>query len=180
MGLRVIREEKMRKFTKFVVLGAFAAGILAAAPINMAAAETADQIVKKRQAVMKEFSAHSKAIGVYLKGNKDPKKAARLGTPDDIEFRAMGIAALADKLHTMFAQKTSLKDIPGKTRAKPEIWTDWNGFYAKTQNLKKLAQGLEKAATTRDKTQIAAAFKKMGKEGCSACHKKFRGPKPKK
>lgn len=170
----------MKKFTGFVVLGAIAAGFLAVAPVNLAAAQTADEIVQKRQAVMKEFLAHSKAISVYLKGNKNPKKAARLGTPDDIEFRAMGIAALADRLHTMFAQKTSLMDLPGKTRAKPEIWKDWNGFYAKTQNLKKLATALEMAATTRDKKQIAVAFKKMGKDGCSACHRQFRGPKPKK
>jgi len=170
----------MKKFTKFVVLGALAAGFLAVAPINLAAAQTADEIVQKRRALMKEFSAHNKAIGAYLKGHKDPKKAAQLGTPDDIEFRAMGIAGLADKLHTMFAQKTSLKDMPGKTRAKPEIWTDWTGFYAESQKLKKLASALEKAATTRDKAQMAAAFKTMGKEGCSDCHKKFRGPKPKK
>ena len=170
----------MKKLTKFIVLGALAVGFLAAAPVNMAAAQTADEYVQKRQALMKEFSAHNKAIAAYLKGHKDPKRAARLGTPDDIEFRAMGIAAMADRLHTMFAQKTSMKELPGKTRAKAEIWTDWNDFYAETQKLKKLASALEKASTTRDKTQIAAAFKAMGKGSCSGCHKKFRGPKPKK
>lgn len=170
----------MKNFMKFAVLGAVAAGVVAIAPVKMAAAQSAEGYAEKRQAVMREFSAHSKAIGAYLKGNKNPKKAARLGTPDDIEFRAMGIAALADKLHTMFAEKTSLKELPGKTRAKPEIWTDWNDFYAQTQNLKKLAVALEEAARTRDKEKMAVAFKAMGSKGCSACHKKFRGPKPKK
>jgi len=170
----------MQKFIRFAVLCTLAAGVLAIAPAENASAQTGEDYAKMRRAAMKEFSAHTKSIATYLKGDKDPKKEARLGTPDDIEFRAMGIAALADKLHTMFAQKTSLKDLPGKTRAKPEIWANWNEFYGETQDLKKLAVALEKAATTRDKKTMGAAFKALTKDGCGGCHKKFRGPKPKK
>ncbi len=170
----------MKIFTKVAILGAVAAGILAAAPVQMAAAQSGEDYAKMRQAAMKEFNAHSGAIKKYLKGNKNPKKAARLNTPADIEFRAIAIAGLAGKLHTMFAKKTSLNDLPGKTRAKPEIWANWNDFYGKTQNLVKLAGALESAAASGDKAKISAAYKNLGKQACGACHKKYRGPKPKK
>lgn len=170
----------MNIFTKVAILGAVAAGILAVAPVQMAAAQTGEEYAKMRQAAMKEFNAHSGAIKKYLKGNKDPKKAARLNTPGDIEFRAIAIAGLAGKLHTMFAKKTSLEDLPGKTRAKPEIWKTWNDFYSRTQTLAKLAGALEVAAATGDKAKIGAAFKTLGKQGCGGCHKAYRGPKPKK
>ncbi|MEE8332928.1 MAG: hypothetical protein V3R85_03690, partial [Alphaproteobacteria bacterium] len=111
----------MKIFTKVAILGAVTAGILAVAPIQMAAAQSGEDYANMRRAAMKEFSAHYGAIKKYLKGHKDPKKAARLNKAEDVELRAMAIAGLAGKLHTMFAKKTSVSDIPGKTRAKPEI-----------------------------------------------------------
>lgn len=170
----------MRKAVKFAVLGVVAAGVLAVMPIGMATAQTGEQYTEMRRAAMKELSAHGKAIRAFVKGDKNPKRARALGTAGDVEFRAMAMAAMADRLHTMFAQKTSLKDLPGKTRAKPEIWSDWNDFYAQTRNLKKYAVALEQAAASGDKKKIGAAMADIGKQACSACHKKFRGPKPKK
>lgn len=164
----------MKIFRKIAILGAVTAGILAVAPVEMALAQSGEQYAGMRRAVMKEFKAHNGAIKKYLKGNKNPKKAARLNTPADIELRAMAMAGLADRLHTMFAKKTSLNDLPGKTGAKPEIWTNWKDFYAKTQEMKKLAGALEVAAATGDKGKIGAAFKTFGKQGCGGCHKLYR------
>lgn len=170
----------MRKSVRIGVLGAVAVAVVAVVPVATALAQTAEDYAKSRRALMRENSAHMKAIRAFIKGNKDPRRAKALGTAGDVEFRAMALAANADRIPTLFARETSLSDIPGKTRAKPAIWADWNGFYAKTRDLKKLAMALEKAAATGDKGKIDAAVKAIGKNACSACHKQFRGPKPKK
>lgn len=170
----------MKKIVTLAISAAAVGAVLIMAPLTMAAPRSAEDYARMRQGVMKEFAAHGKAIAAFLKGSKNAKKAKALGTAGDVEFRAMGIAAMADKLPSLFAQKTSLADIPGKTRAKPAIWSDWNKFYAATRRLKSKALELEAAAATGDKAKIDAARKALGKEACAACHKVFRGPKPKK
>jgi len=169
----------MKNVARTAFLGVVAAVVLTVAPVPPAAAQSGEDYAKMRQALMRENNTHLKAIGAFLKGNKNPKKAKALGTAGDVEFRAMALAANADRIHTLFAQKTSRDDLPGKTRAKHEIWADWKGFYAETQNLKKLAMSLEKAAASGDKQKIGAALKDIGQNACTSCHKKFRGPKPK-
>ena len=136
--------------------------------------------VKVRRAIMKENSIHLKSVKKFLKGGKTKKAIARAGTAADMELRGMAIAANADKIPSLFVKGTSLKDKPGKTRAKPAIWSDWKGFQAAAAKLKVLAVKFQKAAASGDKAAIKTASATMGKQGCGGCHKSFRGPKPKK
>lgn len=162
----------MSKWLKPFVL-VMAAGILAAFP-----AAAADDPIRTRVAAMKELSAHVKAIGGYLKGSKDPRKSAALGTAGDIELRAMAIASLADRLPSYFPKGTSSADMPGKTRARPEIWSMPDKFAAAAKGLGAGAKKLETAAASGDKARIAAVMKDFGKTACGGCHSTFRGPKP--
>ena len=164
----------MKTWLKPMVLAAACVGFVVALPVA-----AADDPIETRSAVMKELATHSKAIGAYLKGDDDPKKAARMGTPGDIEFRAMAIASLAKRLPSFFPKGTSSEDMPGKTRAKPEIWTMSDKFAAAAANLEAAARKVEKAAATGDKANIAAAMDGFGKANCGGCHSTFRGPKPK-
>lgn len=166
----------MKTLLKTFVLVVAGIGFLATLPVEVAAAD----IVKTRQAVMKELSAHNKAIGTYLKGHKDPKRESRLGTPGDVELRAQAMAALANRLPGMFPKGTSLTDMPGKSYAKPETWSQNNKFRAAAQTMASWSNDLEKAAATGDKAKIAAAMRGFGKETCGNCHKTFRQKKPKK
>jgi len=166
----------MKKWLKPFVLVAAGAGILATLQVDVAAA--ADPI-ETRKAVMKELSAHTKAIGAYLKGNKDPKKERALGTAGDVEMRAMAMASLAQRLPAMFPKGTGLGDMPGKTGAKPAIWTDSKDFQAAANKLATWSTDLEKAAATGDKAKIAAVMKSFGKATCGNCHKTFRESKKK-
>lgn len=166
----------MKKWLKPFIL--IAAGFAFTATLQIDVAEA--DVVKTRKAVMKELSTHGKAIGRYLKGHKNPKREARLGTPGDVELRAIAMAGLAKRLPAMFPKGTSLSDMPGKTRAKPEIWTQNKKFRAAANNLAMWAKDIENAAATGDKAKIAAAMKGFGKEACGTCHKSFRGPKIKK
>lgn len=154
---------------------ALAAGVIAAAPIAMSFAQSANEAVSVRRAAMKELGAHSKAIGDFLKGSEDPKKVIELGTIGDMELRAEAIASTADRIVALFPAGTGIDSQPPKTTgAKPEIWSDSAGFAAAAANLKTQALAVLKAAEAEDKKALAAAFAQMGKEGCGGCHNKYR------
>ena len=171
-----LREVWMPKWPKLFVLDAAGIGLIATLQADVAAADP----VKIRRAMMKENNAHGKAIVEYLKGHKNAKKESRLGTPGDVELRALAMASLAKRLPAMFPKGTSLKDMPGKTRAKSEIWSQSDKFRAATNNLASWAKDLEMAAATDDKSKIAAAMRAFVKATCGNCYKTFHGPKPKK
>lgn len=62
-----------------------------------------------------------------------------------------------------------------KTRAKPEIWSDWAGFEAKAKAFDDAAAALTTAAATNDLAAIGEATKAVG-AACKACHETYRGP----
>lgn len=167
----------MRKMIRAFMLVAVAIGFSGALAIDTASAADTVQV---RQSVMKELSGHNKAIKKYLKGHKDPKKEARLGTPGDIEFRATAMAGLAKRMTMFFPKGSGPGMTKTKTYAKDAIWSDWAGFQAAAGKLAEQAAKLEAAAATGDKKNIAAAMKTFGKIGCGTCHKTFRTKKPKK
>jgi cytochrome c556 len=166
----------MTKWLKPFVFVAAGIGFLATLQADVVSADE----ISTRKSVMKELSAHSKAIGNYLKGDKDPKKERVLGTAGDMELRALAMASLAERLPGMFTKGTSSADMPGKTRAKPEIWSKNKEFEAAAMKLASWSRDIEKAAATGEKAKIAAAMKGFGKATCGGCHRTFRGPKPKK
>lgn len=165
----------MRRRPKSSALLILLAGAIAAVPVVSAIAQDAERVIKVRRAAMKELGAHNKAIAAFLKGAKDPKKAAALGTLGDMELRAQAIAGTASRIVSLFPDGTGMDAFPGKkTGAKPEIWTDAAGFKTAADTLKMLAAEAEKAAGSGDRKAFAAAFARLGKEGCGGCHKKFR------
>ena len=62
-----------------------------------------------------------------------------------------------------------------KTRAKPEIWSDWAGFEAKAKAFDDAAALLTTAAASNDLGAIKTAAGEVGK-ACKACHESYRGP----
>ncbi|MBT5051275.1 MAG: cytochrome c [Rhodospirillaceae bacterium] len=151
---------------RILVKHVFAAG-LAVAVIGAGLAATqpvsADMgAVKERQATFKKISKANKAI----------KKAAKAGDKSAAMDQAKMIVGYADRLAGLFPKGTD-RGMLGKkaTRAKPEIWSDWDTFKQKLGDLRGVA------------VQVAggdlAAAKGMGKR-CGACHKLFRGKKVKK
>lgn len=144
-------------------------GSMAVAGAGVASAQSAGEAIKQRQALMK---ANGKAFGVFVGFVKKGK-----GSAADVEKQARGIAARLADLPDLFPKGSSLADGAGKTRAKPEIWQQWAAFEADAAKTSKLAWDLSLAAVSGDKQAIGAAFDKLGKDGCTGCHRAFRGPK---
>jgi cytochrome c556 len=118
-------------------------------------------VIDKRQKLMKEQSAAAKAI----KGAVEAKDYAT------IEAKAKDLVSTADKIVEAFP-KGSTK---GKTKAKDDIWAKPDEFSKNAKDLKKAASELADAAKAKD-PGMDVKVKAVG-DVCSSCHKAFRAEK---
>jgi cytochrome c556 len=140
----------------------FQGALFAALALFIATQVFAQQdVIDKRQKLMKEQSAAAKAI----KGAVEAKDYAT------IEAKAKDIVGTADKIVEAFP-KGSTK---GKTKAKDDIWAKPDEFSNNAKRLKKAASELADAAKAKD-PGVDVKVKAMG-DVCSACHKAYRAEK---
>jgi len=117
-----------------------------------------DKVIEERQELMKSIGGASKAM----------RSAAD----------AAAVAASADKLAELFARintDTFPKGSADGSRAKPEIWEQWDEFAAAARNAAGLAKDISSKA--RAGTDTAALVKGFGRNACGSCHRPFRKPK---
>ena len=164
----------MRTWVKHRMVAAFAV-VMTASTLTIVGerAQSADP-VKVRQAMMKENFAAYRQVSRFIKGHK------RAPNAEAIPLYGQQVAANARRMASLFAKGTSLTDMPGKTRAKPEIWQDFAGFKAFAANMGAEAKKLAQVAESGDKEAIGKALKSLNNNGCTGCHRKFRGPRSKK
>ena len=122
-------------------------------------------VVSERQATMDLEGPDLKAILDYA-GDKGTDQATAVA-------KAQELLALADKLAGLWPAGTSSKDMPGKSNAKPEIWTEMDKFRALYANQKSGDQTLLAAIQKGDKAAVQAAVTNIGKN-CSTCHGTYR------
>ncbi len=128
-----------------------------------------ETLIKNRIDFMKAQAADNKAIGDYAKG-MGSKEAATAAIND--------IIARNPKLVALFIPGTSSKDYPGKSNAKPEIWSDHDHFAAISKTLLETAQKEADVIKTGTPEEVGAAQANLGKVGCGACHGPFREKLP--
>ncbi|CAN5324059.1 cytochrome c [soil metagenome] len=120
--------------------------------------------IEDRQAGMKQVGKSVGAMVPMFKGEK-PYDAATVKT---------ATAGIHDGWEKAFAAFTEdSKEGPPETYAKPEIWSDPEGFKAAQKNA---MIALEAVAASTDEASFKAAFPALGK-ACGGCHEKFRRPK---
>lgn len=119
-----------------------------------------------RSAVMKGQLGHMKALGAVAKG----KAKADAGTV----VHAMALNELSNTIHFLFPKGSG----GGKSRAKDEVWTQWEKFKDAAHAFNAATPALVAAAKTGEPGKIGAALGAVGK-ACGACHKAFRSPKKK-
>lgn len=127
----------------------------------------ADDMIKARQEAMK---ANGKAMGELVKIMKgeSPYDAAVVKAQLDAMAAAGKMAADANAW-----SPDSMNGATVETWAKPEIWSDMEGFKAAGEALGKAKADL---AATSDEAGFKAAFPAVG-AACKGCHEKFRRPK---
>jgi cytochrome c556 len=155
----------MRSRARLGAVGAaLGLALVVAAPVW---AQEPPAIVKQRQDLMKQQGKDVGAVKAFIDGKGD-QAGAQAGADD--------LLKTLPQVPNAFPQKTSSADYPGKTRAKPVIWAEWDKFLAAQQNALSKAQALDAAVKTGDKGQVQTAFADMGKNGCNGCHDTFREP----
>jgi cytochrome c556 len=149
----------------------FSVGLAVAIVASIAPTQSvsAADVVKERRALMKNNGKNMKVIGGYLKKG--------MGTTADVAASADAIAANASKIVALYPKGTGPGDNVGKTRAKPEIWTERAKFEAAAAKFKTLAMNLASAARGGDKKAIGMAMGAMGKQSCGGYHRAFRAKK---
>lgn len=118
----------------------------------------------RRHEGMHAIASHMKKLGAMAKGEADVDATAVV--------HAMAIQELAATVPLWFPEGAGGE----KSRVKPEIWSDWDGFVKASDDFYAAAGNTVEAAKTGDAGQIGAALGAMGKT-CGGCHKPFRGPK---
>jgi len=78
----------------------------------------------------------------------------------------------------MITKDFSKKALSSKSRAKEEIWSDWEGFSQKAKEFSDAVVELQAASKASD-TKKAQASVKRALTACKNCHRAFRKPKPK-
>lgn len=154
------------------ILAAFAVAAISVAGSPATAMDGKDAI-EKRVALMK-----GNILKPYLVIKKFVSDGA--GTAGDVAESARKLSAAAKEITPLFPKGTSRGEFDEKmTRALPKIWEDWKTFEGTAAALGVEAAKLASVAEGGDKDAIAAQFGMIGKNGCGACHKPFRGAKVK-
>ncbi len=153
----------MKFSLKLLALGA-ALAIVAAGSTGALAVDK-DQVIKDRQALMKEQGADMGAVKGFLDGKNDQAKAVSAATD---------LTETMKKIPDVFPPDTGGPSPDGKYATKPEIWTDAKGFEAAVSTAAEKANALLAAAKGGDQAAIQTAFGDLGKNGCGGCHEKFR------
>ncbi len=138
------------------------AAVLAAMVLSPAFADV-KAVVAYRQGTMKSFGGHMAALkAIFADGQKQflPYALAH----------GEAIAGLAKSIPDMFPPGSEYR----KSAAKKQIWQNWDDFVARAQNLERLAREFVQAAKANDEAAMGSAFRKMGQEGCSSCHERYR------
>ena len=157
-------ESKMSFRVKLAAVALTALAGLCFSPL-VASAQSAEELVKARLALMAGFDESSKVLIA----------SAKAGTADAATAKAAeDISAGLKKLPSLFSAGSGSDKL--KTRAKPEIWADNTKFegYAKDNDAAFLA--VAAAAKAGDGAGVTAAFTKAV-ASCNVCHREYRGPR---
>lgn len=134
-----------------------AAGLIALGGIAFAQ-EATDPNVKARQDLMKTIGQNTKILG-DMAGAKTPFDAVTAETA-----KADLIAASAEIGAVYETQATD-----ASSEAKPEIWTNWEDFVKRGQNLNIAATALDASSAET----IGAGMSAVG-QSCRDCHSTYR------
>lgn len=127
----------------------------------------ADAAVKARDAQMEMISYHLGILGGMAKGDIAYDQGVAAAAAGNLE-------AAASMNPAVLWPEGSDSGSNGETRAKPEIWSDWDGFLKNVQDLQAATSAMAESAGV----DLAALQSAIGPVGgtCGACHRGYRGP----
>ena len=149
------------------IICALAAGLVLGLAGQSMAADSPENLVKYRQAVMKAIGGHTASIASVVKG--ETSYGAHVAN------HARGIKDMSLIVQDVFPPESgpdSFKD----TRALPKIWAEPAKFQEAVTAFQSAAAKFAEVAEGGDMAAIGAALGELGKS-CGDCHKPFRAEK---
>jgi len=147
---------------KKVLIGA---AVLASLAAGVAQAQVpADRAIKYRQSALTVMSTSFGRIGAQVKGDIKLDPAALYANAEVVEL-------MSKFAFDGFLQGTEQSS--GATKAKPEIWKEWDKFKKLQGDLQAATAKLSEAAKGSDPKALQAAFGQVG-QACKACHDPYR------
>jgi cytochrome c556 len=138
--------------------------LLACGLVATAIAEPKPEVViDYRQSVMTVVGWNFGRLGAMVKGTA-PFDAK------EFSMRADRLATLGPQALEGFAKGS---DKGAKTDAKAEIWTNFDDFQTKMNDMVTQTKALADVAKTGDEAKMKDQFKKTG-GACKACHEKYK------
>lgn len=150
---------------RFCVTALAAAGVLFALSAS-AQFKKPEDAVHFRQSVMTVMGFNMARIAAMTTG-KAPFDAATAATASEI------VALLSKEPYLAFIDGTSNAEMPGKTRAKPEIWMEPDKFKSAATKMQDAVAQMHRAALSGNPDQMKTAFGTAAK-ACKACHDDFQ------
>jgi cytochrome c556 len=163
----------MKQILIIAILG-LSLTLFGALGLNVAAAAADGHgLIKKRIELMrKDVLGNFKVIIGFVKRGE--------GSMADVEKASNDIQTAAGKIPALFPKGTGRPDVDDKTtRSLSKIWEDWGTFETAAKAMGAHAGHVAMSAGQGNADEVKKYFGLMGKEGCGACHKPFRGPKAK-
>jgi cytochrome c556 len=144
--------------------------IAAAATLLVAACATAMKPTTPEIAARQELMRSNKAalieLGKITSGEAPWSAEAAQRSATTIMNNAAAIPALTGK---------GTGPESGRTRARPAIWNDFDGFERAAWNVEDLAQSIVTLARAGDEASVRARVTRLEKD-CDACHMRFMFP----
>jgi cytochrome c556 len=153
-----------------MTVGVCVVGVLSSGVLAQSGMMGERDVIAERQELMKNTGGNF----------KDLSQKAKEGQFARIAVNAHTIAINARHIPILFP-KGSMGTAEQKSRAKAEIWQDWEGFTAAAKKAQEAAMDLMNLTKDADKMAVTAeqvaASREALLDACKACHKKFRVPK---
>jgi len=125
----------------------------------------AAKVMHERHEAMEGLGKAMKALHRQLESGKPDIDAVRQQTAT--------MATTAPRIPGLFPAGTGPD--AGKTRAKPQIWTEHDLFLRRAKDFEIAAQAIDAAARAGDLNKVMASHDGVDK-ACKACHDPFRAP----
>ena len=127
--------------------------------------DEAKSVMHERHEAMEGLGKAMKALHRQLESGKPDIDAVRQQTAT--------MATTAPRIPGLFPAGTGPD--AGKTRAKPQIWTEHDLFLRRAKDFEIAAQAIDAAARAGDLNKVMASHDGVDK-ACKACHDPFRAP----
>ncbi len=165
----VVHPLSKEEFMKLVASTLMAGAFLAATSLPVLSDGHIAGAIKARQALMTLYAANLGALGAMAKG--------------DVEYKAETASAAANNLQALVNLSTASwwipgsdsTAMPGKTRAKKEMWDTYPAVVEKSKALNMAVADLAKTAGS-GLDGLRAAMGPVG-AACGGCHKPYREEK---